>query len=118
MSTPALLARSSLGPRGLDGGSIAGAVVGSVVGAFLLLCAVPFILRACRGRRGDAALDPELAQGQSPGGRSSIDESKRLPGGLDVPAYSPASPPGQANGQHPKLTNGHSPHPQSRIPAV
>jgi hypothetical protein len=118
MSTPALFARSSLGPRGLDGGSIAGAVVGSVVGALLLLCAVPFILRACRGRCGDAAVDPELAQGQSPGGRSSIDESKRLPGGLDVPAYSPASPPGPVNGQHPKSPNGHSPHPPSLIPAA
>ena len=124
-----LSARSSLGPRGLDGGSIAGAVVGSVVGTLLIiLCVVPFVLRArrtSRDRHGDAASHPELGDASSPGGRSSsrphISESKRLSADLLVPG--PLSPdshqPGLVNGEAPKLTNGHSPHlPSLTYPSV
>ncbi|KAK5656222.1 hypothetical protein OQA88_4983 [Cercophora sp. LCS_1] len=114
MATPLLSARSTLGPRGLTGGSIAGAVVGSVVGALLIaLCIVPFVVRARRRRatqHGDAVIQAEMGQSQSPGGRSSppqTDESKRPSGDL-VPAYSPT---GHLNGHHhPNGINGHDAH--------
>ncbi|KAK3336873.1 hypothetical protein B0T19DRAFT_53572 [Cercophora scortea] len=111
-----LVARSS----SLSSGAIAGAVVGSVVGAFLLLlCFLPFIVRAVRAKSNP--LDgPALAEmGQSLGGPishhspHSDDSSKRVSKVDLVPDPGPGAgaglDPGITTGQYPKgasLGNG------------
>ncbi|CCC07802.1 hypothetical protein SMACR_01368 [Sordaria macrospora] len=98
-----LSARAVLTPRGssLSGGAIAGAVVGSCIGFFLiLLCLFPFVVRARKRRtekNGDDAGNAEMGQGpggpifhNSPGGTP-----KRLSG--EGEGYAPDTPPGLAS---------------------
>ncbi|KAK0655882.1 hypothetical protein B0T16DRAFT_451509 [Cercophora newfieldiana] len=135
MTTAPLSARS-LGPRGLDGGPVAGIVVGAVVGVALVLFLIfPFALRTIRRNRhgqGDDALHAEEGQSPTPGGRSSpphFNESKRLSSD-PVPSSSPDSESGHTNGHLPKLgsaiPNGndvhlsqaasdHKPHPPALV---
>lgn len=100
-----LSTRAILTPRGssLSGGAIAGAVVGSCIGFFLiLLCLFPFVVRARKRRQseknggGDAG-NAELGQG--PGGpifsNSAGSTPKRLSG--DGEGYAPDTPPGLAS---------------------
>ena len=85
----------------LSGGAIAGAVVGSCVGFFLILiCLFPFVVRARRKRQseksGDDGTNAELGQG--PGGpifhNSAGSTPKRLSG---EGGYAPDTPPGLAS---------------------
>lgn len=96
-----LSTRAVLTPRGssLSGGAIAGAVVGSCVGFFLiLLCLFPFVVRA-RKRRSEKDGDVDNAEmGQGPGGpifnNSAGSTPKRLSG---EGGYAPGTPPGLAS---------------------
>lgn len=99
-----LSARAVLTPRGssLSGGAIAGAVVGSCMGFFLiLLCLFPFVVRARRRRsekHGDAG---NAEMGQGPGGpifpydNTAGSTPKRLSG--EGEGYAPDTPPGLAS---------------------
>ncbi|KAK3943089.1 hypothetical protein QBC46DRAFT_405621 [Diplogelasinospora grovesii] len=104
-----LVARSS--GSSLSPGAIAGAVIGSLIGATLIfLCFLPFILRARRERkrnrsRCDGAGQAEM--GQSAGGpifsqRSPFDDSSRK-----LSEHHLSQPPGAPNGQYPM--NGFGP---------
>ncbi|KAJ9155461.1 Serendipity locus protein H-1 [Pleurostoma richardsiae] len=96
---------SSLTARAISSGSIAGATVGSVVGAALIVvCALPFILKAIRKRRRryNAFDEPAVAEmGMGPPGPLSpvspssppvADASRRLPKDHFAPGVGPPQP--------------------------
>ncbi|EAA36598.1 hypothetical protein GE21DRAFT_2024 [Neurospora crassa] len=93
-----LSARAVLTPRGssLSGGAIAGAVVGSCIGFFLiLLCLFPFVVRAWRRRAEKHGDIGHAEKGQAPGGpifhNSPGSTPKRLSG--EGEGYAPDTPP-------------------------
>ena len=139
MASP-LFTRAVLAARStpLSGGAIAGAVVGSVIGASLILiCILPFILRARRQRRNrydDGSGQAEM--GQSPGGpilpyhHQQDDISKTSPAshlvqqdpgvghesGLINGNYSTTAQTGPGNDQYSKATSHQKPQQLSVLP--